>query len=58
MKPLYKKFCESVYKMDRTDFQTIIDEVTVFVDFMIKIYTYVYALKKLNAREDGKLFKH
>ena len=47
LKPLYKSFCKSLYQLPLNDFETIVDEVGVFVYYIVKIVTEVYDLKAI-----------
>lgn len=58
LKPVYKNFCTTLYKMPIDDLDSIVDETSVFVQYMVSVYTDVYSLKTMNESENGSLFKN
>lgn len=58
MKPLYKSFCQSLYKIPLNELDTIVDETGVFVQYMVSVYTDIYSLRVLNEGDHGSLFKN
>jgi hypothetical protein len=47
LKPLYSYFCGYLYTLPLSDFQSIVDEACVFVQFMVSVLTEVYALDQM-----------
>jgi hypothetical protein len=47
LKPLYREFNSYIYRLDKSEFATIVDEVCVFVQFMVAVVTDIYGLKIL-----------
>jgi hypothetical protein len=58
LKPLYTGFCNYLYKLPLEDFSTVVDEISIFVQFMVSLITEVYDLRQLATFECGKLIKN
>lgn len=58
LKTVYKIFCVSLYKTDIQELETIVDQTSVFVQFMVGLYTEIYGLRAINASQNGVLFKN
>lgn len=48
LKQVYKVFCNSLYKTPIDDIDTIVDETSVFVQYMVAVYTDIYHLRDIN----------
>jgi len=58
LKPLYREFSSYIHRLDKTDFATVVDEVCVFVQYMVAVVTDIYGLKLLATSDYGQLIKN
>ena len=55
---MYKGFYAFLKQMPMDDMESIVDEVCVFVQYMVSVITDIYGLKFLAESERGRLIKN
>lgn len=58
LKPLYKSVYDNLIFIKMTEFTSIVDELCVFVQFMVAVLTEIYGLKILASSDYGKIIKN
>lgn len=56
--PLYSSFNSYVQQLDMSDYCSVVDEVCVFVQYMVGVVTEVYGLRNLASSTYGQLIKN